>query len=132
MSENTQKSNTKKILALLQEENLTIHQISNKLKLSENDVRGYINRLKNNDFVYSIGKDGRYKIYTLRKHVSNEFIEKFQELLFNTLQLHNLIKYKMDFKKNITPAKEDLVFLDSIKERIELFDSYIKNLRLEI
>ena len=100
--------------------------------LSENDIRVYVNRLKNNDFVYSIGKNGRYKIYTLRKHVSVEFIEKFQELLFNAIQLHNLIKYKMDFKKNITPAKEDLVFLDSIKERIDLFDSYINNLRLKI
>ena len=127
----TQQSNTKKILNLLQDENLTVHEISNKLKLSENEIRVYVNRLKNNDFIYSIGKIGRYKIYTVKKHVSVEFIEKFQELLFNAIQLHNLIKYKMDFKKNITPAKEDLVFLDSIKERFDLIDSYVKKIRLE-
>ena len=88
--------------------------------------------MKKNDFIYSIGKNGRYKIYTVKKIVNVEFIEKFQELLFNSIQLYNLIKYKMDFKKNITPAKEDLVFLDSIKERFDLFDSYIKKLGFKI
>jgi predicted ArsR family transcriptional regulator len=56
-------TNKEKILELLKEKDLTIEDMAKALKLTENEIRVYINRLKAKDKVKSIGKRGRYKIY---------------------------------------------------------------------
>ena len=57
-------SNKQKILELVKQGDLTIEKIASELKITENETRTYINRLKSDALVKEIGKEGRYKIYT--------------------------------------------------------------------
>lgn len=122
-------NNKEKILVLLQGEKLTVAEISRKLNLTKNDTRTYVNRLKKDNQIISIGKKGRYKLYTIKKHIVPEHINMFQELLYDLNHFFNLYKYKLEFKKDLTPTKEDMLFITSIEERITKFDKFIKNLK---
>jgi len=60
----TDLSNKDRILNLLRKEALTSNDIANRLDLSKQDTRTYLLRLKKEDKIKTLGKKGRYYIYT--------------------------------------------------------------------
>lgn len=115
-------TNKEKILELLKEKDLTIEDMAKALKLTENEIRVYINRLKAKDKVKSIGKRGRYKIYSIKEPLTPEKKTKIQELLYDLSYLYNLMSNKMNLKEGMDFLPEDISMLKKIKEKIEKED----------
>jgi predicted ArsR family transcriptional regulator len=110
-------TNKEKILELLKEKDLTIEDMAKTLKLTENEIRVYINRLKVKNKVKSIGKRGRYKIYSIKEPLTPEKKTKIQELLYDLSYLYNLMSNKMKLKEGIDFLPEDISILKKIKKK---------------
>lgn len=110
-------SNTSKILKLLKEKPLTSKEIAVELRLTENDARVYLNRLKKKKRIEVIDKKGRYKMYFISRKVNQEEINLINELYYDLANLYNFMKFKM--KPAIEFSPEDLHFLEMIKDKIE-------------
>ena len=103
-------SNKYKILELLKQNELTIKEIADKSEFSENEVRVYIHRLKDDGLIREIGKKNRYIIYTVIEKESNESSFKLLK------DLYDLMSNKMNFEK--TPDTSDVKLIKTIKEMI--------------
>ncbi len=100
-------SDKQKILDLLKESELTTLQLKEKLDLSIDIIRTNVWRLKHENKIKEIGRDGRFKIYTAIKEVDPITLLK---------QLYEIMSNKMDFSE--TPDNNDIELIKSIKEVI--------------
>lgn len=123
-------SNKDKIFNLLQEKELTNKEIAKELDLSINEVRVYVNRLKKEKKVKSIGKKERYKIYkTINKTIENNMknrllhdrIDKIQK---ENKELKNHIKFLMDFFQDNKKVLQNKAYKhkDKFKQIIEVLN----------
>lgn len=121
-------SKKEKILELLKEENLTSKEIAIKLQFKETETRVYLLRLIKEKKIKSIGKKGRFKIYSIIKKANSEELALIQELKFDLAHLYNLIKYKMIIRPEINLLPEDEIFLEKIKNKIEK-NNFLKQIK---
>ena len=121
-------SNKEKIVQLLEKENLTVKEISEKLNMNENQTRVYVNRLKKENKIIVAGIKNRYKVYKIKEERDPKAIKILQELLYDFTKLYYLMTLKMEVKDNIELNEEDTIFLDSIKQRIENINKFLQNI----
>lgn len=73
-------SNKEKIIELLNNSELTVKEIADKIDISESDTRVYLKRIKdqNNIKLKVIGTKNKYKIYTIEQNgnIDTEILKK--------------------------------------------------------
>jgi predicted ArsR family transcriptional regulator len=116
------------ILTLLQDKELTNKEIADKMGITVNEARVYVNRLKQENRVKSIGKRRRFKVYKAKEHIKELNLERVKEgyKQFNRL-FENLVSNseKMLKKSQISTFKEmiskhiDIGLIKQINEEIE-------------
>lgn len=117
-----------RILELLKKENLTSKEIAIKLQFKETETRVYLLRLIKGKKIKSVGKKGRFKVYSIIKKVKSEEKALIQELKFDLAHLYNLMKYKMILRPEINLLPEDEIFLEKIKNKIEK-NNFLKQIK---
>lgn len=96
-----------KILDLLTQSELTTLQLEEKLDLSIDIIRTNVWRLRQENKIKEIGKNGKFKIYTTIKKEDPSILLK---------GLYVLMNEKMIF--NLDPIPEDIKLVKTIKEVI--------------
>ena len=102
-------SNKDRILNLLKLESLTSKEIAKRLSLSEQDTRTYLLRLKKEDNIKTLGKKGRFYIYTYK-------------MPFDT----TILSFKDEINKKISELEARVNIITSkptkIEEELEIFE----------
>ncbi len=85
-------SNKERILNLLKSKGLTSRQIAEKLKLSKQDTRTYLLRLKKENKIKTLGKKGRYYIYTAKMPLNTTGLSLKDEISKKIFELEAKLK----------------------------------------
>ena len=103
------------IIEILNGNRCTTQELSNRLNITESDVRVYLNRIfkENENTLKVVGTENKYKIYTLNKEPQ----ENGSKLLFLLRNLFNLMENKMNFAK--APDNKDIELIKDIESVIE-------------
>jgi hypothetical protein len=96
-------SNKDRILNLLKTNSLTSNEIAGKLNLSKQDTRTYLLRLKKGEKIKTLGKRGRYYIYTYKTPVDSEKSHIDRNMLVEVLKdyLESEPSFKNEINKKI-------------------------------
>ena len=98
----TDLSNKDRILHLLKSEALTSKEIADKLRLSKQDARTYLLRLKKEDKVKTLEKKGRYYIYTYKPAFSKDRISDKKENFREGVEiLSSYVNFEKSFRNEI-------------------------------
>ena len=83
------------IIEILNGNRCTTQELTNRLNITESDVRVYLNRIfkENENTLKVVGTENKYKIYTLNKETQ----ENNNKLIFLPSNLYNLMENKMNF-----------------------------------
>lgn len=101
------KTDKQKIFDLLTQFELTTLQLEEKLDLSIDIIRTNVWRLRQENKIKEIGKDGKFKIYTAIKKEDQFILLK---------QLYEIMSNKMDFLE--IPDNNDIELIKKVKEVI--------------
>ncbi|MFX0017530.1 MAG: GTP-binding protein [Candidatus Hermodarchaeota archaeon] len=111
--------NKERILNLLKSKYLTSNEIAERLSLSKQDTRTYLQRLKAEDKIKVIDKKGRFLVYALKKPISSAKEHYAPESLeYDLSYLLNLIEMKMTPKDGVKFTPIDLMHIKKIEKRI--------------
>jgi predicted ArsR family transcriptional regulator len=121
-------SKKEKIFTLLQDAELTNKGIANELGITVNEARVYVNRLKQENRVKSVGKRERYKVYkaiknrekadlTKIKKGYKQFNSLFEELVEDSNKL--LKKTQINTFKQMISKHIDIDLIKQINEEID-------------
>lgn len=110
--------NKERILNLLKSEHLTSNEFAERLSLSKQDTRTYLQRLKAEDKIKVIDKKGRFLIYALKKPLVSAKESAPESLEYNLSYLLNLMEMKMTLKDGVKFTPVDLMNIKKIEKRI--------------
>ena len=126
-------SNKDRIFNLLKTNSLTSNEIADKLNLSKQDTRTYLLRLKKEDKIKTLGKRGRYYIYTYKTPVDSEKSHIDRNMLVEVLKdyLESEPSFKKEVNKKIaeleaklnTIASQTNETYDEIEEELEMLQN---------
>ena len=126
-------SNKDRILNLLKTNSLTSNEIADKLKLSKQDTRTYLLRLKKEEKIKTLGKRGRYYIYTYKTPVDSEKSHIDRNMLVEVLKdyLESEPSFKNEINKKIaeleakinTIASKTHETYNEIEEELEMLQN---------
>ena len=115
----TNLSNKDRILTLLRSEILTSKELAEKLILSKQDTRTYLLRLKKEDKIKSIGKRGRFLVYTYKRPQESETQNTLLHALeYDISYVLNLLEMKMTLKKGKELSPTDQIIISRLKNRL--------------
>ncbi len=103
-------SNKDRIFNLLKSNSLTSNEIADKLNLSKQDTRTYLLRLKKEEKIKTLGKRGRYYIYTYKTPVDSEKSHIDRNMLVEVLKdyLESEPSFKNEINKKIAELEAKL------------------------
>jgi len=112
-------SNKDQILTLLKSKALTSKELAEKLILSKQDTRTYLLRLKKDDKIKSIGKKGRFYVYTYKRPQDSETqYTLLHALEYDISYMLNLLEVKMTLKNGKDLSPTDMITINRLKNRI--------------
>lgn len=103
------------ILVMLTKENLTSHQLSLKLGIDENNIRVYLNRLKDDKKIQVIDKKERYKVYSIVTYKNSKKDRDIQRLKYILNQFYILFKFKFELKQDVYLLGQDHQLLKNVR-----------------
>ena len=144
--DDSERSISELIIDILEGQDATVRELSEKLNVSENVIRTTINRMKENKFILETGLfRNRYKVYTTKKltkreEIERDFLERLKNAVLNrdkreaifrnySKEPDDIYTEEIDVKAGfliellIQKAKEELLeddeFLEELKEKFK-------------
>jgi predicted ArsR family transcriptional regulator len=120
-------SKKERIFTLLQDKELTNKKIADKMGITVNEARVYVNRLKQENRIKNIGKRGRFKVYKAKEHTKELNLERVKE---GYKQFNSLFENLVSNSENLLKKSQISTFKEMISKHIDI--DLIKQINEEI